>query len=187
MLDCAGLFEAFADFRNRVCSRPCAFAPGYEVVPHIVYRAGGGFCQHQHGRRTKSFEGHRSVGDRPSSFTLPAVSQQTRTVAGYVHACFADQTLTIKHCKVDRPHQGRGLGGLLIEAAEKRAQKLGAAISKVKLTVLETNEPARKCYAKSGFQVCGESPSIFPPCNCPEDSCRCDNKIKWLSMEKRVA
>ena len=157
------------------------------MVPHIVYRAGGGFCQHQHGRRTKSFEGHRSVGDRPSSFTLPAVSQQTRTVAGYVHACFADQTLTIKHCKVDRPHQGRGLGGLLIEAAEKRAQKLGAAISKVKLTVLETNEPARKCYAKSGFQVCGESPSIFPPCNCPEDSCRCDNKIKWLSMEKRVA
>eukprot|EP00439_Symbiodinium_sp_Y106_P024370 s813_g2.t5 len=123
-------------------------------------------------------------GGRPSSFTLPAVSKQTRTLAGYVHASFADQTLTITHCKVDRPHQGRGLGGLLIEAAEKRAEHLGAAVSKVKLLVLETNEPARKCYAKSGFQVCGESPSIFPPCNCPEDSCHCANKIKWLSMEK---
>ncbi|CAE7194118.1 ANKRD65 [Symbiodinium sp. CCMP2592] len=128
-----------------------------------------------------------ATGGRPSAFTLPAVSQQTHTMAGYVHASFADQTLVIKHCKVDRPHQGRGLGGLLIQAAEKHAQKLGAAISTVKLSVLETNEPARKCYAKSGFQYCGESPSIFPPCNCPADSCHCANKIKWLSMEKRVA
>ena len=64
-------------------------------------------------------------GGRPSSFTLPAVSKQTRTLAGYIHASFADQTLTITHCKVDRPHQGRGLGGLLIEAAEKRAENLG--------------------------------------------------------------
>ena len=126
-------------------------------------------------------------GGHPSSFTLPAVSKQTRNLAGYVHASVADNTLTIKHCKVDRPHQGRGLGGLLIEAAERRTEHLGAAVSKVQLTVLETNEPARKCYAKSGFQVCGESPSIFPPCNCPEDSCHCANKIKWLSMEKRVA
>ncbi|CAE7705208.1 ANKRD65 [Symbiodinium sp. CCMP2592] len=128
-----------------------------------------------------------ATGGRPSAFTLPAVSQQTHTVAGYVHASFADQTLVIKHAKVDRPHQGRGLGGLLIQAAEKHAQKLGAGIATVKLSVLETNEPARKCYAKSGFQCCGESPSIFPPCNCPEDSCHCANKIKWLSMEKRVA
>ena len=75
-------------------------------------------------------------GGHSSSFTLPAVSQQTRTLAGYVHASFADQTLTIKQCKVDRPHQGRGLGGLLIEAAEKRAEHLGAAVSKVQLTVL---------------------------------------------------
>ncbi|CAE7194153.1 GAUT3 [Symbiodinium sp. CCMP2592] len=127
-----------------------------------------------------------ATGGRPSAFTLPAVSQQTHTLAGYVHASFADQTLVIKHCKVDRPHQGRGLGGLLIQAAEKHAQKLGAAISTVKLSVLETNEPARKCYAKSGFQYCGESPSIFPPCNCPADSCHCANKIKWLSMEKRA-
>ena len=126
-------------------------------------------------------------GSRPSAFTLPAVSTQTKTLAGYVHASFADKTLTITHCKVDRPHQGRGVGGLLLEAAEKRAQNLGAAIAKVKLSVLETNEPARKCYAKSGFKVCAESSSSFPPCSCRKnDVCRHD-KLKWLMMEKIIA
>ena len=109
-------------------------------------------------------------------------------MAGYVHASFEDKTLTITHCKVDRPHQGRGLGGLLIEAAEKRADNLGGAISKVKLTVLETNEPAaRKCYAKSGFQVCGESPSIFRRATVLRAAARVTIRSKWLSMEKRVA
>ena len=201
MLDCERLCEASAVFGGRVCSGPCAFAPRYEVVPHIVYsvdNVGYHFVSTEQAEafvniNTDDVQNRLKViellasGGHPSSFTLPAVSQQTCNLAGYVHASVADKTLTIKHCKVDRPHQGRGLGGLLIEAAEKRAEHLGAAISKVQLTVLETNEPARKCYAKSGFQVCGESPSIFPPCNCPEDSCHCANKIKWLSMEKRVA
>ncbi|OLP79172.1 hypothetical protein AK812_SmicGene40568 [Symbiodinium microadriaticum] len=87
-------------------------------------------------------------GCRPSAFTLPAVSTQSKTVAGYIHASIVDTTLTISQCKVDRPHQGRGLGGLLIQAAEKRARNLEASISRVKLSVLETNDSARKCYAK---------------------------------------
>ena len=91
-------------------------------------------------------------GSRLSAFTMPAVSAQSKTVADYVHASFADKTLTTSHCKVDRPHQGKGLGGLLTEAAEKRARNLGASISKVKLCVLETKDKARKFFAKSGFQ-----------------------------------
>ena len=126
-------------------------------------------------------------GSRPSAFTLPAVSTQTKTLAGYVHASFADKTLTITHCKVDRPHQGRGVGGLLLEAAEKRARHLGAAISRVKLSVLETNEPARKCYAKSGFKVYAESSSSFPPCNCRTDDVCHHDKLRWLLMEKIIA
>ena len=69
-------------------------------------------------------------GSRPGSFTLTAVSQQTRTVAGYVFADIADETLNIGQLKVDRAHQERGLGGLLLKAAEKRARNLGASISK---------------------------------------------------------
>ncbi|CAE7873193.1 ANKRD65 [Symbiodinium microadriaticum] len=134
----------------------------------------------------KVIEGFAS-GSRPSAFTLPAVSTQSKTVAGYVHASFADKTLTITQCKVDRPHQGRGLGGLLLEAAEKRARNLGASISRVKLSVLETNEPAQTCYAKAGFKVCAKSASTFPPCNCRNaDVCQ-HYKIKWLRMEKIIA
>ena len=134
----------------------------------------------------KVIEGFAS-GCRPSAFTLPAVSTQSKTVAGYVHASFADKTLTITQCKVDRPHQGRGLGGLLLEAAEKRARNLGASISRVKLSVLQTNEPAQTCYAKAGFKVCAKSASTFPPCNCRNaDVCQ-HYKIKWLRMEKIIA
>ncbi|CAE7705328.1 unnamed protein product [Symbiodinium sp. CCMP2592] len=114
-----------------------------------------------------------------AGFTLPAVSRETRTVAGYVHATFDSETLKIKQCKVDRPHQGKGLGGLLLQAAEERARNLGASFCKVKLTVLDSNEPAKKCYAKAGFNVFTRRPSIFPPCSCPEGQCG-HQKMQWL-------
>ncbi|CAE7705313.1 Surf2 [Symbiodinium sp. CCMP2592] len=114
-----------------------------------------------------------------TGFTLPAVSRETRTVAGYVHATFDSETLKIKQCKVDRPHQGKGLGGLLLQAAEERARNLGASFCKVKLTVLDSNEPAKKCYAKAGFNVFSRRPSIFPPCSCPEGQCG-HQKMQWL-------
>ncbi|CAE7318327.1 unnamed protein product, partial [Symbiodinium sp. KB8] len=90
----------------------------------------------------------------PSGFTLPAVSRETRTVAGYVHATFDSEILKIRQCKVGRDHQGKGLGGLLLQAAEERARKLGSSFRTVKLTVLDSNEPAKKCYAKAGFNAC---------------------------------
>ena len=76
---------------------------------------------------------------------------------------------------------------MLIQAAEKRARNLEASISRVKLSVLETNDSARKCYAKAGFRVYAESSSSFPPCKCSDGACHCTNKISWLKMEKHVA
>ncbi|CAE7633168.1 ANKRD65 [Symbiodinium sp. CCMP2592] len=126
-------------------------------------------------------------GSRPSAFTLAAVSQQTRTLAGYVYASFTDETLKIGQVKVDRPHQERGLGGLLLKAAEKRAQNLGASISKVKLSVLETNKGAQRCYAKSGFKVTTTYSSSFPPCACEAKRIPCHHeKIRWYNMEKAL-
>lgn len=122
----------------------------------------------------------------PSGFTLPAVSRETRTVAGYVHATFDSEILKIRQCKVGRDHQGKGLGGLLLQAAEERARKLGSSFRTVKLTVLDSNEPAKKCYAKAGFNVCSSRRSQFPPCSCGAGPCG-HNKINWLEMEKMTS
>ena len=46
-------------------------------------------------------------------------------VTGYVYAKFEKQELTIGQVQVDRAHQGKRLGGLLLEAAEKRARGVG--------------------------------------------------------------
>ena len=46
-----------------------------------------------------------TAGARPRSFTLTAVSQQTRMVDGYVYASVTDETLKIGQLKVDRGHQ----------------------------------------------------------------------------------
>ena len=79
---------------------------------------------------------HEKKIDELAHGSLGAVSQRTRTLAGCVFASFVDETLNIGQLKVDRSH------------------KLGASISTVKLTVLESNDSAQRCYAKSGFKVC---------------------------------
>ena len=126
-----------------------------------------------------------ATGARPSAFTLAAVSQKSRTVAGYIRAGFEDSsTLKIKHVKADRPHQGKGLGGLLIQAAEKRAHKLSSGWSKMTLGVLDNNEPSKRCYEKACFKAAFSTPSKFPPCGC-KNACS-HHKIRWLLMEKSV-
>ena len=47
-------------------------------------------------------------------------------------------------CKVDRPYQGKG--------AKVNAQNKGTSHKTVKFKVLETNDPAKKCYAKAGLR-----------------------------------
>ena len=126
-------------------------------------------------------------GSRPRAFTLAAVSQQTRTLAGHVYASFDDETLKISQLKVERSHQGKGLGGLLLKAAEKKACQLGASIATVKLSVLESNEGAQRCYAKSGFKMSSAYSSSFPPCACKAGGILCHHeKIRWLRMEKAL-
>ena len=91
-------------------------------------------------------------GKGASRFMLAAVSGSTNTVAGYVYASASHDELKRGHCKVDRSHQGKGSGGLLLlQAAEVNARKKGSRHSKVKLGVLETNEAAIKCYRKAAF------------------------------------
>jgi len=62
--------------------------------------------------------------------------------------------------------------------------KLGCPLSRVKLSVLETNEKARRCYTKAGFKLYASSPSSFPPCSCGDDDPCNHAKISWLRMQK---
>ena len=95
-----------------------------------------------------------------------------------VCANFEEQELTIGQVKVDRDHQGKGLGGLLLEAAEKSARGLGCPLSTVNMSVLQTNQKAQRCYAKAGFKVYASGPSRFPPCSCRDGECQ-HAKINW--------
>ena len=73
-------------------------------------------------------------------------------IAGYIHASLkfkSSMLKTVGHCKVD--HQGSGLGGLLIQAAETPARKLGSPFTMMKLSILDSSEHAKKYYAKAGF------------------------------------
>ena len=118
-----------------------------------------------------------------SSCASAAVSKETKTIAWYVHATFdSDQSnLVITHCKVDRAHPGKGLGGLLLEATEANVgiDKCIASFTAT-LVFLETNAAARKCNEKAGFKEYGRSNSAFSPIVCPQ-------KIQWLGMSGAVA
>jgi len=95
------------------------------------------------------------AGGDPEHFTLPLVERKTKKVAGYVHACHKPQTreLNIAHLKVDEEFRGRGLGGLLIAAAEDVSHRLKWNCTITTLSVLEANAAAFQCYTKAGFEV----------------------------------
>ena len=59
--------------------------------------------------------------------------------------------MNISHLKVDELHEGRGLGTLLIHAAEAHATQRGWHIEETKLHVHRENKRARGCYSKNQF------------------------------------
>eukprot|EP00438_Fugacium_kawagutii_P025675 Skav205820 [mRNA] locus=scaffold307:527493:528752:+ [translate_table: standard] len=94
------------------------------------------------------------TGKLPEHFTLPLVEMKTKNIAGYVHSTYKPDKneMSIAHVKVDREHMGKGLGGLLIDAAEDYSQEIGWACKKTYLSVLKANARAQRCYAKAGFK-----------------------------------
>ena len=96
-------------------------------------------------------------GQNPTHFTLSLVHLATNEISGYVHCMDQkdEQKLSISHLKVDSAHQGKGLGGMLIRAAEDYSHKLGWKCATTGLSVLEANSRAVRCYAKYGFELDG--------------------------------
>eukprot|EP00438_Fugacium_kawagutii_P014560 Skav232303 [mRNA] locus=scaffold882:509544:510359:- [translate_table: standard] len=93
-------------------------------------------------------------GKNPQHFTLPLVEMKTKNIAGYVHATYAPEKkeMSIAHVKVDSGHMGKGLGGLLIDAAENHSHTIGWTCKKTYLSVLKANARAVRCYSKAGFK-----------------------------------
>ncbi|CAK9002256.1 unnamed protein product [Durusdinium trenchii] len=98
-------------------------------------------------------------------FTLPAIKTANKEVAGYIHCTFSKEkkALNISHIKVDSQHTGRGIGGLLIKAAEDYSQRLGWKCETVELSVLARNQRAIRCYEKAGFSFKCESEASWGP------------------------
>ncbi|CAK9057311.1 Ankyrin repeat domain-containing protein 50 [Durusdinium trenchii] len=101
----------------------------------------------------------------PHHFTLPAIETANKDVAGYIHCTYAEEkkALNISHIKVDSQHAGRGIGGLLLKAAEDYSHRLGWKCETVELSVLARNQRAIRCYEKAGFTFNSESDASWGP------------------------
>eukprot|EP00930_Biecheleria_cincta_P041889 TRINITY_DN2878_c0_g2_i1.p1 TRINITY_DN2878_c0_g2~~TRINITY_DN2878_c0_g2_i1.p1 ORF type:complete len:526 (+),score=85.90 TRINITY_DN2878_c0_g2_i1:133-1710(+) len=70
---------------------------------------------------------------------------------GYVHVyCEAGQ-LDISHIKVERSHQRKGLGSLLLAASIRHAEQLRWHVTELRLVAVASNRAAISLYKKLGF------------------------------------
>merc|ERR1712039_942251 len=72
-------------------------------------------------------------------------------IVGYVHVFRDGDNLDVSHLKVERPHQGKGLGALLIAGAVRTSLRDKWDLKKLRLVVLQKNERAVQLYSKLGF------------------------------------
>jgi len=104
-----------------------------------------------------SHQAIRSIvrGQTPGHNTLALVRVRGANVVsklvGYVHTFRDGNDLDVSHLKVDRAHQGKGLGGLLIAAAVRMALRNECELRQLRLVVLQRNERAVQLYSKLGF------------------------------------
>lgn len=74
-------------------------------------------------------------------------------IVGYVHMVRdSDGRLDIAHLKVERSHQQRGLGALLMAGAVRAAQRLAWEVRALQLVAVMKNAPALSLYRTLGFE-----------------------------------
>ena len=122
------------------------------------------------------------AGKNPSAFTLAAIEKSRNKIAGYVFCCAPDndspETLAVGHLKVDTEYQRRGVGSMLLAAAETHAYQRGWRCREARLSVLAENRPARSCYEKAGFQ---QTSSSFV-----ELAEGIEHEVQWLRMARAL-
>jgi len=70
-----------------------------------------------------------------------------------------DSSLEIERIYIDSPHQGSGLGTILLNKAKTRARELD--LEYVWLGVWEVNKDAIRFYERNGFEIFGSHPFVF--------------------------
>jgi len=90
------------------------------------------------------------------SLVLVARDKTTGRVVGFVHADKGEKELLIGHLKVHHEHQGKGVGTLLIRAAEAQALSAGWAFDSVTIRVLYMNSRAQQIFLRMGFDIYDE-------------------------------
>uniref|UniRef100_A0A7S4V0C9 N-acetyltransferase domain-containing protein n=1 Tax=Alexandrium monilatum TaxID=311494 RepID=A0A7S4V0C9_9DINO len=76
----------------------------------------------------------------------------TPSVVGYVHVVNAGGHLDVSHLKVQRSHQRRGLGSLLMAGTIRWAERQGVEVRDLQLVVVVKNAPAISLYRSLGFE-----------------------------------
>eukprot|EP00438_Fugacium_kawagutii_P003384 Skav231016 [mRNA] locus=scaffold1196:158087:159292:- [translate_table: standard] len=146
----------------------------------------------------RAVNGIRTVvsGKNSRDFTLPLVEIKTKNIAGYVHASYMPkkQQMDIAHVKVDSEHMGKGLGGLLIDAAEDHSRNIGWTCTRTYIQVLKANTRAVRCYSKAGFKFKSSWTALWGSKQHPGSEwqrwrkehkhCVVDLKEKWIKADK---
>ncbi len=94
------------------------------------------------------------------------------TVVGYAGLWFDGDDAQVMTIGVAAAHQGRGVGGRLLDALVRRARALGAA--SVLLEVRVDNEPALALYRRFGFVTLGRRRGYYQPENADAWTMRLD-------------
>mmetsp|Transcript_77116 Transcript_77116/g.249800 ORF Transcript_77116/g.249800 Transcript_77116/m.249800 type:complete len:546 (-) Transcript_77116:242-1879(-) len=102
------------------------------------------------------------TGATPNHSTLCCVhrgrgegTEGRRTIVGYIHTYRDSNVMDVSHLKVERAHQGKGLGGLLLAGAVRTAIRLEWSVQRLRLIVLERNKRAIQLYSRLGFSDSG--------------------------------
>ena len=94
----------------------------------------------------------------PQAFSLVAVDNES--IVGYVVVLpLGDQSADIESIAVDPDYQGKGAGGLLLEAIEKEMSSRGFANSV--LEVRDRNTQAISFYKKHGYEIIEHMPKYY--------------------------
>jgi ribosomal-protein-alanine N-acetyltransferase len=91
----------------------------------------------------------RTVLDAPQTIFLVAEDSLSGAVTGYSIALTVLDESEILNLAVDARLRGRGVGGLLLDAALEQLRERGATAAF--LEVRESNDSARRLYASRGF------------------------------------
>ncbi|CAE7445000.1 MDH2 [Symbiodinium necroappetens] len=119
------------------------------------------FCAAFGGAKEKDsefFEEHSAIVEdgglgKAASLVLVAREKESGRVVGYCRADHGDEELRIAQLKVHCDHQRKGVGKLLIQAAETQALRAEWAFESVTARVLHLNSQAQQIFFSFGFDI----------------------------------